>query len=132
MALGLDAAERGGRPACIAAYRRLLLQSPRQQPDRVRAIVGAVEVAADGYREVLDFDVGDSDSENEGFWSILLRSLKSRGFDEVTLLMSDAHTGPDNAPEPCSKAPANSIAGCTPCAVSSLWSQKDCTKWTPR
>ena len=56
-----------------------------------QAIVIAVGVAADGRREVLGFEVGDS--ENEAFWTGFLRSLKSRGLDGVRLVMSDAHTG---------------------------------------
>jgi putative transposase len=48
-------------------------------------------VAADGRREVLGFDVGDS--ENEGFWASFLRSSKTRSLDRVKLVMSDAHTG---------------------------------------
>ena len=56
-----------------------------------QAVVIAVGVAADGRREVLGFDVGDS--ENEGFWTSFLRSLKTRGLDGVKLVMSDAHTG---------------------------------------
>jgi transposase-like protein len=40
---------------------------------------------------VLGFDVGDS--ENEGFWTSFLRSLKTRGLGRVKLVMSDAHTG---------------------------------------
>jgi len=56
-----------------------------------QAIVVAVGVAADGRREVLGFDVGDS--ENEAFWTSFLRGLKTRGLDGVRLVMSDAHTG---------------------------------------
>lgn len=56
-----------------------------------QAIVVAVGVAADGRREVLGFDVGDT--ENEGFWTAFLRSLKARGLDGVKLVMSDAHSG---------------------------------------
>jgi transposase-like protein len=56
-----------------------------------QAVVVAIGVAADGRREVLGFDVGDS--ENEGFWTGFLRSLKTRGLDGVKLVMSDAHTG---------------------------------------
>lgn len=56
-----------------------------------QAIVVAVGVAADGRREVLGFDVGDS--ENEPFWTAFLRSLKARGLGGVRLIMSDAHTG---------------------------------------
>jgi transposase-like protein len=53
--------------------------------------VVAFGVAADGRREVLGFDVGDS--ENEGFWTAFLRSLKARGLDGVKLVISDAHSG---------------------------------------
>ena len=56
-----------------------------------QAIVVAVGVAADGRREVLGFDVGDT--ENEAFWTAFLRSLKDRGLDGVQLVISDAHTG---------------------------------------
>jgi len=56
-----------------------------------QALVVAVRVAADGRREVLEFDVGDS--ENEGFWTGFLRSLKTRGLDGVKLVISDVHTG---------------------------------------
>ncbi len=56
-----------------------------------QAVVVAFGVAADGRREVLGFDVGDS--ENEGFWTAFLRSLKARGLDGVKLVISDAHSG---------------------------------------
>ena len=56
-----------------------------------QAIVVAFGVAADGRREVLGFEVGDS--ENEGFWTAFLRSLKARGLDGVKLVISDAHSG---------------------------------------
>ncbi len=56
-----------------------------------QAVVVAFGVAADGRREVLGFDVGDS--ENEGFWTAFLRSLKARGLKGVKLVISDAHTG---------------------------------------
>jgi putative transposase len=55
-----------------------------------QVVVVAVGVAADGRREVLGSDMGDS--ENEGFWTAFLRSLKTRGLDGVKLVMSDAHT----------------------------------------
>ena len=56
-----------------------------------QAVVVAVGVAADGRREVLGFDVGDT--ENEAFWTEFLRSLKTRGLAGVKLVISDAHTG---------------------------------------
>jgi len=56
-----------------------------------QAIVVAVGVAADGRREVLGFDVGDT--ENEVFWTAFLRTMKTRGLCGVKLVMSDAHSG---------------------------------------
>jgi len=56
-----------------------------------QAMVVAIGVAADGRREVLGFDVGDS--ENEAFWTAFLRTLKARGLNGVKLVISDAHTG---------------------------------------
>jgi putative transposase len=56
-----------------------------------QAVVVAVGVAADGRREVLGVDVGDT--ESQPFWTAFLRSLKARGLDGVQLVVSDAHTG---------------------------------------
>jgi putative transposase len=56
-----------------------------------RAVVVATGVAADGNREVLDLDVGDS--EDEVFWTTFLRRLRKRGLSGVVLVISDAHTG---------------------------------------
>jgi putative transposase len=56
-----------------------------------QAVVVATGVAADGHREVLGFDVGDS--EDGAFWTAFLRSLKARGLAGVQLVISDAHTG---------------------------------------
>lgn len=56
-----------------------------------QAVVVAFGVAADGRREVLGFDVGDS--ENEVFWTGFLRGLKARGLAGVKLVISDAHSG---------------------------------------
>ncbi|OUZ04772.1 Transposase, Mutator family [Mycobacterium avium subsp. paratuberculosis] len=57
----------------------------------VSQAVIATGVAADGRREVLGFDVGDS--EDGAFWTAFLRSLKTRGLSGVQLVISDAHTG---------------------------------------
>ena len=54
-------------------------------------MVIATGVAADGRREVLGFQVGDS--EDGAFWTAFLRSLKSRGLAAVQLVISDAHIG---------------------------------------
>ena len=56
-----------------------------------RAVVVAMGVNADGRRELLGLKVGDSD--NEGFWSEFLVSLKQRGLSGVKLVISDAHVG---------------------------------------
>ena len=46
---------------------------------------------ADGRREILGLDVGDS--EDEVFWRGFLRSLKRRGLAGVRLVISDQHAG---------------------------------------
>jgi len=56
-----------------------------------QAVVIATGVRADGHREVLGFDVGDS--EDGAFWTAFLRSLKARGLHGVQLVVSDAHEG---------------------------------------
>jgi putative transposase len=56
-----------------------------------QAVVVATGVAADGHREVLGFDVGDS--EDGAFWTAFLRGLRTRGLGGVRLVISDAHAG---------------------------------------
>ena len=56
-----------------------------------QAVVVAIGVTADGRREVLGFEVGDS--ESQPFWTAFLRALRARGLDGVKLVVSDAHTG---------------------------------------
>jgi putative transposase len=56
-----------------------------------KAVVIATGCRADGHREVLGVDIGDS--ENETFWTEFLRDLKDRGLDGVQLVISDAHQG---------------------------------------
>jgi putative transposase len=56
-----------------------------------KAIVIATGLRADGHREVLGVDVGDS--ENETFWKEFLTDLVDRGLDGVRLVISDAHAG---------------------------------------
>src|SRR3954463_5953887 len=55
------------------------------------AVVIATGIAADGSREVLGLDVGDS--EDETFWRAFLLSLKQRGLAGVQLVISDQHSG---------------------------------------
>ncbi len=56
-----------------------------------KAVVIATGLRADGHREVLGVDVGDS--ENETFWTEFLRDLRERGLSGVQLVISDAHAG---------------------------------------
>jgi putative transposase len=56
-----------------------------------RAVVIATGVTAEGNREVLGVDVGDS--EDEIFWTAFLRRLRDRGLGGVQLVISDAHAG---------------------------------------
>ena len=56
-----------------------------------QAIVVAIGVTADGRREVLGMDVGDS--EDGAFWTAFLRGLKARTLGGVQLVISDAHSG---------------------------------------
>jgi len=56
-----------------------------------RAVVIATGITADGSREVLGVDIGDS--EDETFWTRFLRSLRDRGLSGVRLVISDAHSG---------------------------------------
>jgi putative transposase len=56
-----------------------------------QAVVIAIGVTADGSREVLGFDVGDS--EDGAFCTAFLRSLRARGLAGVQLVISDAHEG---------------------------------------
>jgi putative transposase len=55
------------------------------------AVVIATGICAEGSREVLGVDVGDS--EDEAFWRGFLRSLKARGLAGVRMVISDQHAG---------------------------------------
>ena len=56
-----------------------------------RAVVIATGITANGQREILGVDIGDS--EDETFWTRFLRSLRDRGLAGVRLVISDAHAG---------------------------------------
>ena len=56
-----------------------------------RAVVIATGITAEGTREILGVDLGDS--EDATFWTGFLRSLKQRGLTGVRLVISDAHEG---------------------------------------
>jgi putative transposase len=56
-----------------------------------KAVVVATGVTADGRREILGLDVGDS--EDEVFWRAFLTGLRKRGLSGVRLVISDQHAG---------------------------------------
>ena len=56
-----------------------------------RAVVVATGITANGDREVLGVDIGDS--EDETFWTRFCRGLRARGLSGVRLVISDAHAG---------------------------------------
>ena len=55
------------------------------------AVVVATGVTANGGREILGVDIGDS--EDEVFWRGFLRTLRERGLSGVRLVISDQHSG---------------------------------------
>jgi transposase-like protein len=94
--LDADVAVFRDRPLTSTAYPYVFLDATycRARVDRrvvSQAVVVAIGVTADGRREVLGFDVGDT--ESQPFWTAFLRSLRSRGLDGVKLVISDAHSG---------------------------------------
>jgi transposase-like protein len=56
-----------------------------------QAVLVVMGVTLDGRKEILDFCVGDS--ESEATWGGIFRRLKDRGLSGVKLVVSDAHAG---------------------------------------
>ena len=56
-----------------------------------QAVLVAIGFTSDGRREILDWRVGDS--ESEATWGDLFRQLKDRGLKGLSLVTSDAHGG---------------------------------------
>jgi len=56
-----------------------------------QAVLVVMGVDASGRKEILDFGVGDSESEQH--WGEVFRRLKDRGLGGVVLVTSDAHCG---------------------------------------
>jgi hypothetical protein len=95
-----------------------------------RAVVIATGVTADGAREVLGLDVGDS--EDGAFWTAFLRSLKASGLVAVQLVVSDAHTELTQPSGRSWLAPAGSDAGSASCAMCSPACREGRPRWWPR
>jgi len=76
-----------------ATYLNVRVAAAGGQPGQVTsmAVVVATGIAADGSREILGLDVGDS--EDEVFWRGFLTTLKQRGLGGVKLVISDQHAG---------------------------------------
>jgi len=76
-----------------ATYLHVRVAAAGGQPGQVTsmAVVVATGIAADGAREILGLDVGDS--EDEIFWRGFLTTLKQRGLGGVQLVISDQHAG---------------------------------------
>lgn len=75
----------------------IVLKVRRDGAVRSRSALVAVGISEEGYREVLGVSIGDS--ETEGTWGELFRSLKERGLRGVELIASDNHGGLVNAAE---------------------------------
>ena len=56
-----------------------------------QAVLVVVGFTSEGHREILDWRVDNSESEQT--WGELFHSLKDRGLDGVRLIVSDAHSG---------------------------------------
>ena len=94
--LDVKVAEFRERPLDGGPYRYLWIDAVTQ---RVReggrvvnvAAVIATAVNADGYREIVGFDIATT--EDTAAWTAFLRSLVARGISGVELVISDAHGG---------------------------------------
>lgn len=80
----------------LTEYRYLLIDA-RYEKVRIdghivsQAVMVSAAVTAEGRREILDWRVGDS--ESEATWSEVFRNLKDRGLKGLELIVSDAHEG---------------------------------------
>jgi len=95
-----------------------------------QAVVVAIGVRADGHREVLGLDVGDS--ENGAFWTGFLRSLKARGLGGVKLVIADAHLGLAQAVKTVFLGAGIQRCRCTSCGMSWPRCRRRTRRWWPR
>jgi putative transposase len=94
------------------------------------AVVVASGVRADGDREILGLDVGDS--EDEVFWRGFLTNLKKRGLGGVRLVVSDQHAGLVAALTRSFQGAAHQRFGCTSPATCSHTCPSPTPTWPPR
>ena len=79
------------RPLGHTAFPYVFLDATYVKARVDHQVVSRAVVTAEGGREVLDVDVGDS--EGAVFWTAFLTGLKDRGLGGVDLVISDAHRG---------------------------------------
>jgi putative transposase len=95
-----------------------------------RAVVIATGVTADGGREVLGLDVGDS--EDGAFWTAFLRSLKARGLHGVQSWSSPTPTPASRPPSaPSWRVRPGSAAASTSSGMSWPGSHEARRRWSP-
>ena len=58
---------------------------------RSKALFVAVGINTSGHKEIIGFDIYDTESEST--WKEFFEGLKSRGLRDVDIITSDAHTG---------------------------------------
>ena len=95
-----------------------------------KAVVVATGVTADGRREILGLDVGDS--EDEVFWRAFLTGLKKRGLTGVRLVDLRPARRPRRGTAPRrSRAWRTNAAGCTSSATCSPTYRRRRSTWSP-
>ncbi len=68
-----------------------ILRSERITKSSQRGLLIAIGVNEDGYREIIGFQVANTESKFS--WGELFSSLKERGLEDVHLITSDDHKG---------------------------------------
>jgi putative transposase len=94
-----------------------------------RAVVVATGVKADGTREVLGIDIGDS--EAGAFWTAFFRSLPPEASRGCSWPSPTTTPGSKQRSQRCSAAPPGSDAGSISCATPSPGSRKARPRWSP-
>ena len=69
----------------------LVIKVRKEGRVRQESVLLAIGINSDGYREILGFHVGDSESASS--WEEFFRILKDRGLNGVDLVVSDDHRG---------------------------------------
>ena len=89
----------GGQAFPFVLVDALIIKIRENGRVRPHSALLAVGINADGRREILGFQIGDSESEVS--WKEFFTTLKNRGLSGVDLLVSDDHRGLVNAIQAC-------------------------------